>query len=62
MISNMQLKRINEASIDDLEALTQDLRMFNEKICVVQINIKPIGSKCSEGPEANKTRKIQSKL
>jgi hypothetical protein len=36
----MQIKRINEASLDDLDAVTQDLRTFNEKICVVEISIK----------------------
>ncbi len=52
---------MSEADLDDLETLTQDLRMFNEKICVVQINIKASGSKGNEGSDASKTRKIQSK-
>lgn len=39
------------------EELTADLRHFNEKICVVEINIKL----CNEADEIElKTRKIQS--
>ena len=43
----------------DYKSLTTWLRMFNEKICVVEINIKVINE--NESQEV-KTRKIQSNL
>lgn len=51
---------MTHADLTDLtiyEALTNDLRSFNEKICVVEINIKVV----NEGDNIDvKTRKIQS--
>lgn len=51
---------MTHADLTDLsiyEHLTNDLRSFNEKICVVEINIKVV----NEGDNVDvKTRKIQS--
>lgn len=44
--------------LEDYDTLTQELRTFNEKICVVEINIKVTIE--NDSIEC-KTRKIQSK-
>lgn len=45
--------------LKNLDVLTQELRLFNEKICVVEINIKIANE--NEGIDL-KTRKIQSTI
>jgi len=42
----IKINKINHCDLTDLsiyDALTNDLRIFNEKICVVEINIKVVG-------------------
>ncbi len=53
------MSSIDLENLSIYDNLTRDLRNFNEKICVVEINIKL----CNESDEIQvKTRKIQSKI
>lgn len=58
----IKINKINHCDLTDLsiyETLTSDLRSFNEKICVVEINIKVVNE--SDNVDL-RTRKIQSKI
>jgi hypothetical protein len=44
----MQIHKMIHHDLQDYESLTQELRTFNEKICVVEINIRVTNEESAE--------------